>query len=107
MCEDRKSGRRERQPNQIANDEARNKRPDALQTVAENARDERGDARTRRRDGNEVYAGENQQGGNRHDKTFPEDRATRITGPRNRRGQVVSVDAVAGRVGPAWLTFGK
>ena len=59
MCDDRQSRRRDRQPNQIAHCEARNERPDALQTVAENARDQRGDARTRRRHRDEIYAGEN------------------------------------------------
>lgn len=57
--DDRKSRRRDRQPNQIAYCEARDERPDALQTMAENARDKRGNARTWRRHRDEIYAGEN------------------------------------------------
>ena len=57
--DDRESSRRDRQPNQIAYCEARDERPDALQTMAENARDERGDARTGGRHRDEIYAGEN------------------------------------------------
>ena len=94
MGDDGKSRRRHRQPKQIPDGEARDEGPDALQTAAENARDERGDARPRRRHGDEIYAGENQQGGKRHDETLSKEAPTpgRVTGCGNRRGQVTIID---------------
>src|ERR1700722_13055481 len=58
--------RRDRKPQEIADNEAGDERRNAAEALAENARHDGGDARSRRRDGGRIDADEQQQRRKRH-----------------------------------------
>src|ERR1700722_5568170 len=58
--------RRDRKPQEIADNEAGDERRNAAEALAENARHDGGDARSRRRDGGRIDSDEQQQRRKRH-----------------------------------------